>query len=385
MRIFRFNPLWQWAARDLLRRPYESILLVCAITLLIAFTAASLLVVQALSDTATELLKEGPSIVVRKISSGGWVPLPTHESLERAREVPGVINARARLWGVAAGPEGPVTVIGVDELSAKLLQSDGFSHLPQPGEAVIGQGVRADSIKGHVTLTGQEKMDFKIVDVLDSRSNLVTYDIVLLNEADARILMAIPPGFSSDIAIEVFHDEEEHALLPDLAAVFPWPVRITTRTEAIANYSAGWAYRGGTAVLQILPAVLAVALIVAATIRDHIGRKHEVGLLKALGWTTTDVVRLQMYRAILIALLAAALGMLLASLMAFWPGSPWVGFFLFGWKTHWSGLHLNTSGAVLVLLEVTAFLILPFLLATLLPTLKEATADPRDLFQSYYG
>lgn len=385
MKILRFNSTWVWAARDLLRHPYETMLLAFALTLLIAITGAALLLVQALSFTATQILQAAPALVVRKISPGGWDILPAPESVQRARGVPGVVEARTRLWGTVAGPKGPVTVIAVDQSTAEFLSADQLSRLPKPGQAVIGQGVITDPGQRSVTLRGRRTMSFEIVQVLDPSSSMATQDIVLLDEADVRSLLAIPPGFASDLAIEVFHEEEEQALIADLAAAFPWPVRITTRSEALGSYTAGWARIGGIASLAALPALTALALIVAGTLRDRIGRRYEVGLLKALGWTSADVIRVQIYRSVLIGLFAAASGMLTAYLLVFWPNSLWLAFFLSGWETRSPTLYLDAAGTLLVLLQIVAIIIIPFLAATLWPALKLAAADPQDLIRSYEG
>ncbi|MCK8603594.1 hypothetical protein [Desulfoferrobacter suflitae] len=377
------SPLWIWAARDLMRHPYEALLLVLSLTSLIAIMGAALLLVEAVSHEATDLLKAGPSLVVRRISGGGWVPLPKRESLQLAKSVPGVVHARTRLWGTVLGPEGPVTLFGVDQLEGDLLLAHQLSRRPAAGEAVIGHGVLSQLNQTVITLTGQETLNFKIIQILEPHTSVATHDIVLLDATDAGKLLGVPDGFASDLAIEVFHEEEEQAIVPDLAAAFPWPVRITTRREAIGSYSAGWARLGGMTGFILLPALTALALIVAGTIRDRLGRRYEVGLLKALGWTSTDLIRLQMYRAILLAMAAAACGMLSACLLVFWPGSPWAGFFLSGWQTHPAALHINASGAFWVLVQISAIIILPFLTATLWPALKGVAADPQDLLQGH--
>ena len=108
------QPLFAWAIRDLMRRPLESGLLVTALLLTVSVTAAPLLFTQALSTTTDRMLKEAPSLIVRKFNALGWTPIPSDQSAQLAKSVPGVIAARPRVWGRVAGPEGPLTVIGVD-------------------------------------------------------------------------------------------------------------------------------------------------------------------------------------------------------------------------------------------------------------------------------
>ncbi len=107
-------PLFAWSVRDLFRYPLETILLFLSIVALVTILGTALLLSQALSTTAGRLLKDSPSIVVRRVSPLGWSPMPAEESIRLARSVPGVLNARIRIWGTANSPAGPVTVFGID-------------------------------------------------------------------------------------------------------------------------------------------------------------------------------------------------------------------------------------------------------------------------------
>ena len=381
MKRLRIEPLWIWSARDILRHPLEALLLGSALAALIAIAGGALLLTQALSETSIRLLKEAPSLVVRRLSSGGWAPLPVAESLEAASSVTGVTEAAPRIWGVVNGPETPVTVIGVDTPAREASPQQDILPLPRKGEAVVGPGVFSEVPQPSVRLNGQRSLEFKVTGMLAPQTGMAAHDLVLLDKDDARQLLGLPPGFASDLAIDVFHDEEESAIVPDLVEAFPWPVRVTTRSDAIGMVSAGLAQRGGIAMMMLLPATLALALLMAGASRDRPGRRSEIALLKALGWTTTDLVRHHMFRMLLICLPAGMLGMLIAYLLVLWPGVSWIGAFLLGWESSPPSLYLDAPGAVLVLIEVAAIVISPVLAATLWSVMKSAAADPLDFLE----
>ncbi|MDP4980176.1 MAG: ABC transporter permease, partial [Desulfobacterales bacterium] len=174
---------------------------------------------------------------------------------------------------------------------------------------------------------------------------------------------------------------EESAILPDLTAAFPWTVRITTRTESAGIYAAGLARMGGMAVAFLVPALLALCLLVAVTVRDRFGRRFEIGLLKALGWTTGDIVRLQVSRALMIGIPGAAGGIMLALLLVFWPNANWPGRLCPEWQALSSRLSFSPGDAGLILLEVTGLVVLPFLAATIGTVLRCAIADPQEMLE----
>jgi hypothetical protein len=352
-----------------------------ALALLLTVGGTVLLLGQGLSQTARRLLSQGPDLVVRRLNAGGWAPLPVAEALAAARGVPGVTGARARVWGVAAGPAGPLMVIAWGSATLPPGGDAGRLAVPRPGEALLGPGVDPGPDPRRLPLAAAAALEFRPLGRLPAETALLAQDVVLLHPADARRLLGLAPGEAVDLAVEVFHAEEAAALLPELAAAFPWPVRITARSEAIGLYAGGLARRGGLVLIAGIPAVLALVLVVAGAVREAVGRRREVGLLKALGWTTGDVVRLQVYRALLIALPAACLGMLAAYALVLRPGVSWPGSLLFGWRTAPPRLYLDPAGALLTLLELGALVLGPYLAAVLLTSLQGAAADPQDLLK----
>jgi hypothetical protein len=373
------QPLLAWALRDLLRRPLESGLLVTALLLTVSVTAAPLLFTQALSTTTELMLKDAPSLIVRKFNALGWTPIPSDQSVILAKSVPGVIAAHPRVWGRVAGPEGPLTVIGVDRYGPPPLPQS--TALPGRGEAVAGADVKEERAAPFLTLTGQRTTTLRVVGRSKVKTDIAEPNVVLLHIDDARDLLGIPDGYASDLAIEVFNPAEENAILPDLTAAFPWTVRITTRTERAGIYAAGLARIGGMAVAFLVPALLALCLLVAVTVRDRFGRRFEIGLLKALGWTTGDIVRLQVSRTCLIGIPGATGGMILAFLLVFWPNANWPGRLCPEWQALTSRLAFSPGDAGLILLEVTGLVVLPFLAATIGTVLRCAVADPQEMLE----
>jgi len=370
--------LLAWSIRDLVRRPLESGLLVTALLLTVSVTAAPLLFTQALSTTSGLMFRDAPSLVVRKLNALGWTPIPSDQSVQLAKSVPGVIAARPRVWGRVAGPEGPLTVIGIDRYGPPLPQS---TALPGREEAVVGTDVKGDRVAPFLTLTGQRTATLKIVGRSDAMTGIAEPNMVLLHIDDARDLLGVPDGYASDLAIEVFNPAEESAILPDLTAAFPWTVRITTRTESAGIFAAGLARMGGMAVAFLVPALLALCLLVAVTVRDRFGRRFEIGLLKALGWTTGDIVRLQVSRALLIGIPGAAGGIMLALLLVFWPNANWPVRLCPEWQALSSRLSFSPGDAGLILLEVTGLVVFPFLAATIGTVLRCAIADPQEMLE----
>lgn len=375
------SPLHIWAMRDILRRPGEGLLLGAVLCLLVALSGTALLLTHCLSYTARRMIGLAPSLVVRKVGAAGWEPIPERIALDATAAVPGVAAARARIWGVATGPGGAVTVVGWTGRAEAPGPEAGLERLPMEGEAIVGEGVGPLKEGDDLRLAGAADSRFTIAGRFPEETAIAAHDVVLLHKKDALRILGLPEGFASDLAIQVFHEEEQAAILPDLSRAFPWPVRVTTRHETAGYYSACFSKRGGIVVTALIPSMLALALLIFYLVRERTGRAHEVGLLKSMGWTTPDVVKLQVWRSLLIALPSALLGCLISYILVLSPGVRWPGELLFGWKGVPPGLHLDTTGAVLVLIEIASLVVVPFVAAALWPALKSAAADPQDLVE----
>jgi ABC-type lipoprotein release transport system permease subunit len=279
------------------------------------------------------------------------------------------------------GPEGSLTLVGTPESLTSGLAAGGIERLPSKGEVVLGPGIDAGDV---LQLTGAARSALKVVGRMTPATSMVTHDLVLTHPDDARRLLGIGEGYVSDLAVDVFHDQEIEAIAPDLSRAFPWPVQISTRREAIAQFSGGLMRRGGLVCLALVPAVLALGLILAGTLKHAAAHSQEAGLLKAFGWTTTDLVHLQLVQAILTGLPAVMVGLSIAYALVCWPGATWPGRLFFGWKLRSPELCLDTGGAGLVLAVIGALVFLPYMAASLWPVLRTASVDPVDVIQRDY-
>jgi hypothetical protein len=381
MKLRSFFPLFAWAVRDVFRYPFETTVLFLSLAALVTIVGTALLLSQAISTTAGLLLKESPAVVVRRVGAGGWAALPSAESIQMAESVPGVLHADIRIWGTANGPRGPVTVYGVnpsvriDALIQKLT-------LPKRGEAVIGAGVLALEDDFLINLVGHHTLDLKVIGVLDPKTSLVAHDIVLVHPDDARRILGIAQGYATDLTVDVFHESEADAILADLAGAFPWPVRMSTRNEAAGIYSSASARRSTIVYITIIPGLLALALVVVGVVKNQVGRNSMVGLLKSFGWTTTDIFKWQLLKAVVTGFPAVTAGMVFSYCLVFGPETSWPGYLFFGWNSHPPALFLDASGSFLILIEIGMLIFLPYLAATLWPALQAACSDPQDFLEN---
>lgn len=378
-----WSPMPVWAARDLGRHPWQTLATALTLFGLALLLGGTQLVHQAFRDTTTHLLAGAPAIVVRRAAPTGWVPLPIHPALEAAAGVPGVLSPHARLWGHARVSGQTVTVMAMLERSDDAAGAGLFPDTADllPGEVLAGGGL-APLLSGDTLIFDEQpQRAYTAVRRLSADTAMAVHDTVLMHPEDARALLGIPPGSASDLAIDVFHAEEIEALSRDLAKAFPWPVKISSRTKAAGRLAAGEERTATLATLAYAPALLALLVLgLAGAVGGERGRA-QAGLLRALGWTGGDFLRLALWRWAWLSLPSVALGLAAAYTLTFSPGIRWMGPILFGWTTPPPPLHLSSAGSPLVLVQVAALVLLPHLAIVVATGLRHTTTDPQTLME----
>jgi len=380
-----FSTLQLWAFRTVYRRPLETMLMATALTVSITCVGTLLLFPRAVNDTVDKRLEAAPDIILRQVDATGWKPLPIQRAMQAAKTVVGVVSVRPRVWGLVLGPEGPLTIFGVQQGVLPEAYRHHLTLSPDRGQAIVGPGVVSPQLTENLQLEGVHRGGFQVIARLPDETSMFTHDLVLLNILDARRLLGLADGYASDLAIDVFHEAEQQAILSDLSAAFPWPVRCTTKRQSAGVYAGGLNRIGTLGAITIIPAVLAVCLLVAVSIRKSMGRQSDLGIMKAMGWSTGDIVRMRLYGALIVCLPSAAFGMSLSFLLVYWPGVNWMGRLFFGWQALPPILYLNPEGAVTVLLEVAGLILAPVIASALIPAVKAATVDTYELIEGAGG
>ncbi len=370
-------PMMAWSRRDLGRRPALAVLLFLALSTVTALVAAVLILHHAVVRTFDGLLDHSPAMVVRRVGGGGWMPMPVAPALSAVRSAPGAVRPRTRIWGVVAAGDVPVTIVGVEKVHGFGLP--GGIEVPTPGQAWLGTGVRWPDKGQGLALTGRQRVTLAVSGRLPESAAMAVHDLVVLHADDARRLLGLQPGQASDLVLDVFHDQEADSLARELSTAFPWPVQITTRHAVRTAYATHFAARGAAGLLGFIPALLALVLLIAALGVWGFRGRPDMGLMKAMGWTSGDLLRLHLTRAVLVGLPAFAAGLLGAWAVCFFPGNKWLPRLLFDWSG--PTLALSPHGAIGSLALAAAVVFLPYLVASFWSGWQTVQADPMELIQ----
>lgn len=383
--MHRFRIL-EYALAALLRRPGKSAAILTVYTLLVTVLSAVLLLTHALKTEAELLLAEGPELVVQRTLAGRH-ELIAEEKAGALAAIPGVAAVTPRIWGyyydslIGAN----YTLLAIDPAAPPLELVSG--RLPQnEGECAVGAGVAAARKIGEnddLILIDAANIGtiFTVTGVFKAESRLLTEDLVVIPVESLRRFFAIPPGMATDLAVRVNNPGEIETIAVKIKRFLP-DARPITRNDLLRTYRAVFDWRGGMLLALFASALLAFCILAWDKASGlSAGERREIGILKAVGWDTGDVLLLKLWEGLALSLLAFLLGYALAFGMVFHWGVPILGSVLRGWSVIFPELrpvpHID-----LYQLATLAFLtIVPYVASTVVPAWRAATSDPDEVMR----
>jgi ABC-type lipoprotein release transport system permease subunit len=387
------SSLLAFALGALARRKARSIALGGGLVFAVALVAAVVFMSEGLRAAAERARAAQPDVVVQRIIGGRPATIP---EADRAK-VEGIPSVRAvvpRVWGYIFLPslQGNVTIVGTAP-GATALSTAG-------GELAEGRDIKQGA---HEMIAGTELARFlgmqpgdelglpsadprahtmKLVGTFRSSLDLWTADVVLCDEADARALLAMPDGESTDLAVTLANPQEARVVARTIADRIPG-ARVIERELLARVYHLAYGRRAGFVLGASIPAILAL-LVLAWDRASGVGpeERKEIAVLKAVGWSTSDVLWAKLLESVLVGATATALGLLLGYAWVFWLGAPGLRPALVGWSVLYPRSALTPAVDLAQLLGIALAVLGPFVLLSIVPAWRAAAADPLETMRT---
>jgi len=355
---------------SLLRRKWKNLALVFVYTLVVFLLASVMFFSYAIRREASLLLDNAPEATVQRILAGRHSPIPL-AYVDRIKDIAGVHAVRGRLWGYYFDP-----VVGANYT---LVVPE--SGAPEKGTIRVGAGVaRARSL-----LAG-DMIEFKTAagDILElearaffsADSELVSSDLVLLSADDFLAISGGTADLVTDIAVGVRNPRELATVAEKIAARLP-DTRVILREEILRTYDAVFNWRGGLLVIILAGAMLAF-IILAWDKASGLGpeERREIGILKAIGWETSDVLLMKFWEGMTVSLSSFLLGLLLAYFHVFTAGSGLLAPVLKGWSVLLPEFRLVPYIDAAQVAALFFLTVVPYSVATIIPAWRASIVDP---------
>lgn len=373
------------------RRFFRNLAIAVGLAAVVAMFGSTLFLAEALRAEYRALAAGLPDLTVQRLVAGRPALIAEDEvrAIE-ALELPGVRAVRSRVWGYlyVAPIEGNIVVIGVGEGGA---DRDGelVSGTWPAGDDEIVSGAGIARMLGaragdEIALTppgAEAAAVLRVSGVLDPRTAALGGDLVLATERRARSLLGVPEGQATDLAITLSREEEAGVVSAAVGARIAG-ARVLDRQLLERTYELTFDARAGFLGATLVPALLALLLLAWDRLTGlGEGERREIGVLKATGWSTSDVLTARMWESGLVAVLGASLGVVLGYVHAFVLGAPGLRDALFGWSSLHADLSLAPAVDLAQILAIVGAVVIPFVAVSVVPAWRAAMLDPDRLLR----
>ncbi len=372
----RQRSILDFALSSLLRRTAKNASLLAVYTAVVFLLASTLFLLSALRREAALVLADAPDVVVQRLVAGRAHLVPVAYA-ERLRGISGVRAVRPRLWGYHYDAARKATF-------TLMVPMEGA---PREGTVVLGGAaarLKRTAVGGRLPLRAHDgsTRTLQVAWILGADSELVAADLLLLAEADFRAITGIPPGLATDLVLSVPNQRERETVAAKIGGELP-DTRSVRREEVLRTYDAVFGWRGGMVTVLLAGALFAFVIFAwdrASGLSAE--ERREIGILRAVGWETADVILLKFWEGAAVSLTAFLAGTLLAYAHVFFAAGTLFARVMKGWSVLYPDFRLVPAvdpHQLAVLLVLTVF---PYAAATVLPSWRAASADPDAVMRS---
>ena len=293
------------------------------------------------AETARAFL---PDVTVQGIEAGrvGKISLDFKTAIE---DIPHVKRVVPRVWGYLPlridDTDAAFTLMGLElnhsifgEKLPWTVETGSFLVPGDRNNAVLGSGVAVSFETGVgdrliIEDTLGNKGEFNVIGILNDTVQVYSTDLVVVSIEDARLFFGYNKNEASDLL--VYTDAPENA---DMVA---WEItRLFTNTRVLTSKALtdlvqeAFGRRGGTFQAMWLILLVTILLLVwAQSAHISVDISKEIGILKAIGWQTGDIIEIRMIESLIMGLLGTSTGILLGFVYAL-MGTPGISGYCLG-------------------------------------------------------
>jgi ABC-type antimicrobial peptide transport system permease subunit len=367
--IERQKNVLDFTLSSLSRRKGKNLALLAVYTLLVFLMASVMFATSSLKREASTVLREAPEMVVQRTVAGRQELVPL-AYLDKIRGIAGVISAGGRSWGYYYDP-----VVGAN-YTLLVPQEE-----PEQGTVTIGPGVARVRMSApgdtlEFKTSAGAVLELVVGGILRTDSELVSSDLILVSAADFRAVFGPPDGLVTDLVVRVANPRELQTIASKIAERLP-DARIILRDEMARTYDAVFSWRGGLLALVLFGVLLAFAIVSwdkASGLSQE--ERREIGVLKAVGWETSDVILMKFWEGAVVSVSSFLVGTLLAYGHIFFFSARLFAPVLKGWAVLYPQFRLIPSIDASELTALFFLTVVPYGVATIIPSWRASITDP---------
>jgi len=366
---------------------------VIIISVLILFLLSSVLFISSsIRFSLEETLKVQPDFVVKRTQGAMAVPTPMIWSDELA-DIYGISKVTPRVYGryfyEAKGRSFLIVGIDLFEEQAhrnlqKLMKDIDIKSFLDGSNMLVGEGVNA-YLSAHfykdsynfLTPKGIFK-NVNIFKILPSQSNLIANDMMLMPIDLAREILGYAVDEVTDIIFNV-PNPDEWTMISDKVEALHYDLQVVNKRDVEKSYENLYNYKGGIFLILFLVVLGTFALILYQRYSMvYSSERRHIGVLRALGWSINDVLKLKFMETLLVVLISYTVGLFVAYMYVFVLGAPLLKEIFLGGQNLSNSISFVPVLDFSVLTSIFLLYALPFIVAVLIPVWRVSVTEPKE-------
>ena len=360
------------------------------ISIFIVFLTSSILFIKnSLQKEISQALENQSDFIIQKTVANKIKDIDT-SLIDEFYEINGVSKVTQRVYGqYYFMPENVYfTIIGIDffeETTNKdlkeLLNFLNISKFLEKDSMIIGNGVKKvldkyayfDSYD--FKLENENSKNIKIFKDLPKEANLIANDLIIMDINIAKKILDIKPDFATDIVLDVPNPLERQNVKEQIL-LKESNIRILQKDELKKEYENMFNYKGGIFLILFIVVIFTFILVLYQRYSMISSNdKREIGILKAVGWSIKDIIKLKIIENFIVAFMAFIIGVIFAYIFVFILQAPVLKNIFIGFSNIKNDFILNQNIKISNLITLFLFFMVPFLSAVLIPVWKIAVID----------
>jgi ABC-type lipoprotein release transport system permease subunit len=341
---------------------------------------------------ALATLKAQPDFVVQKLVGGKTAPVKL-DLVDVFSELRGVSSTVPRVYGRYFMPDNKhyFSIVGVDFFDEvlnknlkKLSEKLDIKEFLQKPNMIVGDGVKAYMKKNYYEkdfnfrIPNGEMKKVYIYDTLPKNSNLAGNDLIIMDIENAKEILGIDDDKATDIVLDVPNDAERENIKLKLLSL-NFDTRVISKDELKEEYENFFNYKSGLFLLLFIIVFVTFMLILYQRYSMiNSSDKKEIAILRSVGWSIKDVLKLKVSETLIVGLFAFVLGILSAYVYVFILNAPLLRNIFLGFNNLENSATFTPVFDFGLLSSLFLFFIVPFAASVLIPVWKIAITDPNE-------
>lgn len=360
------------------------------ISIFIVFLISSVLFIKnSLQKEIFSTLENQSDFIIQQTNGSKIVNTPV-SWIDDFSSINGVKNTQQRVYGQYYFlPENVYfTIVGIDLFEEntnkklnELLKSLDISNFLENDSMIIGDGIKKIFDKYHYfdsydfKLSNSDLKNIKVFNSLPKDLNLVANDLIIMDINLAKEILNIKENESTDIVLNVPNNLERQNVKEQLLLEHS-NLRILQKDELKKEYENMFNYKGGIFLILFIVVLFTFILILYQRYSMISSTdKKEIGILKAVGWSIKDIIKLKIMENFIVGFMAYIIGVVFSYIFVFILNAPILKHIFIGFSNMQNDFIFNPNIEINSLITLFLFFMIPFLSAILIPVWKVAVLD----------